>query len=114
MCTHRPPIIDCSQLPLPDGLNLEDNLQRLQDNGLLAPRNQMLISELLNPEDETPNFQNTMTPKDFFEQFNAPPEDTVKMDAEAKALPTASEALKAVSLIMSYIEGSDHHAIFLT
>lgn len=74
----------------------------------------MLISELLNPEDETPNFQNTMTPKDFFEQFNAPPEDTVKMDAEAKALPTASEALKAVSLIMSYIEGSDNHAIFLT
>lgn len=94
-----------SPLPIPSNINLEDDLQRLQDRGVLAPLNRMSISELLNPENETPVFL-IPTAEEIFEAVNETDEPEPD-DVEQDPVPTTQEALDSVSILLNYIEGSD-------
>jgi hypothetical protein len=102
----RLPVVDRNNFPIPDGLDLEHDLQRLQDVGLLASRNRMSLSELLNPENETPEFSTTLTAEDVFDLVNSS-EDTDNIDdEEPQPVPTSADALAAVHIVLAHMEGT--------
>lgn len=66
----------------------------------------MSISELLNPEDETPDFSTALTAGDVFSLVN-PTEDTDDVDnEEPEPVPTTADALAAVHILLSHLEGT--------
>ncbi|KAH9818922.1 hypothetical protein DFH28DRAFT_888020, partial [Melampsora americana] len=83
---------------------LEAGLQALENAGIVGSANRMSIAELLNPQDENPE-PVVATAEQWFEAQN-------QMEIEAEVddpviPPTASEALKAVSLLIQFIESAD-------
>lgn len=104
------PEIDRANLPVPEGLDLEGDLQRLEDAGLLSSRNRMSLAELLNPEDETPDFTTIPTAEEIFDQVNAPEPDHDVDEPEPEPVPTTAEAAAAVSVLLAHIEGTETSA----
>lgn len=65
----------------------------------------MSIQELLNPEEETPVFQEIPTAEEVFDQVNTPQEEA-EPELELKPIPTNAEALAAVSIVIDHMEGT--------
>lgn len=65
----------------------------------------MSIQELLNPEEETPVFQEIPTAEEVFDQVNTPQEEA-EPELKLKPIPTNAEALAAVSIVIDHMEGT--------
>jgi hypothetical protein len=65
----------------------------------------MSIKELLNPEEETPVFQDIPTAEEVFAQVNTPQEEA-EPELKLKPVPTDAETLAALSIVIDHMEGT--------
>jgi hypothetical protein len=89
----------------PENIDLEKGLQNLVEAGLLSPINRMSITELLNPEDETPVIDRVLSAEEIVEQLNTADEEA-EAEPDPEPLPTAAESYKAASVLIARIEGT--------
>ena len=88
-------------------VDLEAGLQALENAGIVGSANRMSIAELLNPQDENPE-PVVATAEQWFESQNQMEVEAAEMEVYDPVIPpTASEALKAVSLLIQFIESTD-------
>lgn len=101
------PIRDDQGFLQPPNVNLEEDIQVLEDAGMIGRANHISIAELLKPEGETLQFSGLGTPEEIFAQFQAIDEE-YQFQVEKEAVPKSAEVMKALSLWTAYREGTNH------
>lgn len=104
MHTHEA-VFNPANIPIPSGLDIEDDFQHLQDLGFLSSQNQMLISELLDPGYKT-LLGSTPTSQEIYKLTHVSQDDAEYNMIKTKTIPTSAEAIKYLNGLVAHIKGT--------